>query len=259
MKTREQPAETLEEIVFRNRNRSYGTYQLRKQYKKTVAIALIVTLFVSSAIITYPLVTAMYVKPRVKIDDEKIITVELDKPPDEKPDPPPPLPPNPEKLTKRVKFVAPEIVDTAVDNQFGKQVLLADNSNTDIPDDQSDILVEDNNPHIITQPDEQQVFTVVEENPVFPGGETALYRFLAEALHYPEEAKELGIEGRVFVNFLIEKDGTVSNVNILRGIGCGCDEEAIRVIKSMPKWTPGKQRGIPVRVSYNLPIKFTLQ
>ena len=258
MKTREKPAETLEEIVFRNRNRSYGAYQLRKQYKRTVAVALIVTLFVSSAIITYPLVTAMYVKPRVKIDDEKIITIEMDKPPDENPDPAPPPPPNPEKLIKQVKFVAPEIVDTAVDNQFGKQVLLADNPNTDITEDQPDIIVEDNKPHIITQPDEQKVFTVVEENPVFPGGETALYRYLAEALHYPEEAKELGIEGRIFVNFLIEKDGTVSKVNILRGIGCGCDEEAIRVVKAMPKWTPGKQRGIPVRVSYNLPIKFTL-
>jgi len=159
-----------------------------------------------------------------------------------------------------VKFTAPVVVeDTAVDTDFGKQDLLAEKTNTEVPSEEPEFDMVEEKPQVIEQPKEAEIFTVVEENPTFPGGETKLYKFLGESIKYPEEAKELGIQGRVFVNFVIETNGAVSNVKVLRGIGGGCDEEAIRVIKSMPKWTPGKQRGIPVRVSYNLPIKFTLQ
>ena len=107
--------------------------------------------------------------------------------------------------------------------------------------------------------EEAQIFMVVESMPEYPGGEAALYTFLADNIKYPQMAKESGIQGRVFVTFVVEKDGHVTDVRILRGIGGGCDEEAIRVVKSMPKWTPGKQRGKSVRVQYNLPVKFTLQ
>jgi protein TonB len=107
--------------------------------------------------------------------------------------------------------------------------------------------------------DEQQIFMVVESMPNFPGGETELHRYLAENIKYPQMAKESGIQGRVFVTFVVERDGKVTDVRVLRGIGGGCDEEAIRVVKNMPKWTPGKQRGKPVRVQFNLPVKFTLQ
>jgi protein TonB len=78
-------------------------------------------------------------------------------------------------------------------------------------------------------------------------------------MKYPEEAKELGVQGKVFVTFVVEIDGSISNVRVLRGIGSGCDDEAVRVVKSMPKWIPGKQRGVPVRVQFNLPINFKLQ
>ena len=107
--------------------------------------------------------------------------------------------------------------------------------------------------------EEVQIFMVVESMPAYPGGEPALYAFLAENIKYPQMAKESGIQGRVFVTFVVERDGSVTDVRVLRGIGGGCDEEAIRVVKSMPKWTPGKQRGKSVRVQYNLPVKFTLQ
>ena len=106
---------------------------------------------------------------------------------------------------------------------------------------------------------EAEVFLIVEEPPTFPGGEAALYKWLGENLKYPEEAKELGIQGRVFVAFVVEPDGSTSNVVVKRGIGGGCDEEAIRIVKAMPKRAAGKQRGQPVRVQFNLPIKFTLQ
>jgi len=107
--------------------------------------------------------------------------------------------------------------------------------------------------------EEAQIFMVVESMPVFPGGEAALYKYLNENCKYPQMAKESGIQGRVFVTFVVERDGSVTDVRVLRGIGGGCDEEAVRVVQSMARWTPGKQRGKAVRVQYNLPVKFTLQ
>jgi TonB family protein len=102
------------------------------------------------------------------------------------------------------------------------------------------------------------VFTVVETPPAYPGGQDALIRHIAENIKYPEGARVKGIQGTVFTTFVVEKDGAVSNVKILRGIGSGCDEEAVRVISGMQRWTPGYQKGEPVRVQFNLPIKFAL-
>ena len=106
---------------------------------------------------------------------------------------------------------------------------------------------------------EQEIFKIVEEMPAFPGGEAKLMEYVSKNIKYPQIARETGIQGRVYVNFVVEPDGSVSNVSVLRGIGGGCDEEAIRVVKSMPKWKPGKQRGKAVRVSYMLPVNFKLQ
>ena len=104
-----------------------------------------------------------------------------------------------------------------------------------------------------------ELFTVVEEQPCYPGGDDARILYLQNNIRYPEEAKELGIQGKVFVTFVVETDGSLTDIKVLRGIGGGCDEEAIRVIKNMPKWIPGKQRGVQVRVQFNLPINFKLQ
>lgn len=105
---------------------------------------------------------------------------------------------------------------------------------------------------------EEEVFVVVEEQAEFPGGLDSMYAYIVKNLKYPEAAKEKGIEGRVFVQFVIEKDGSISNVKILRGIGGGCEEAAVEMIKNMPKWKPGKQRGKPVRFQFVLPINFEL-
>lgn len=109
------------------------------------------------------------------------------------------------------------------------------------------------------EPIEGEIFTVVEEMPGFQGGPEAMMKFISNNIQYPEKAQKKGIQGRVFVNFIIEKDGSVSSPKILRGIGSGCDEEALRVVGMMPDWTPGKQRGQAVRVSFNIPIRFTLE
>ena len=104
-----------------------------------------------------------------------------------------------------------------------------------------------------------EVFKVVEVDPEFPGGEEALYKYLAENIKYPEKAKNNKVEGRVYITFVIEKDGNVSDAKVLRSVNEELDAEALRVINAMPKWKPGMQRGVPVRVQYNIPISFKLQ
>ncbi|MCX7861784.1 MAG: energy transducer TonB [Bacteroidales bacterium] len=101
-------------------------------------------------------------------------------------------------------------------------------------------------------------FYVIEEKPEFPGGDAAMFQWISKNIKYPEIAKENGIQGKVYVQFVIGKDGKVSDVQVVRGVDPSLDKEAIRVIQSMPPWKPGKQRGKPVKVSFQLPINFKL-
>lgn len=110
----------------------------------------------------------------------------------------------------------------------------------------------------LDEQDKDTIFNVVEVMPEFPGGTEALFAYISKNIKYPENAKKEGINGRVFINFIVEKNGKVGEVKLLRGIGGGCDEEAMRVVSEMPNWKPGLQDGQPVRVSYNIPIKFAL-
>ncbi len=106
--------------------------------------------------------------------------------------------------------------------------------------------------------EEEPIFTVVEESASFPGGMQELYKYVGSNLVYPQQARETGTQGKVFITFVVEKDGSLTDVKVLRDIGSGCGEEAVRVVKSMPKWKPAKQRGKAVRMQFNLPISFTL-
>ena len=106
---------------------------------------------------------------------------------------------------------------------------------------------------------EAEIFKVVEEMPEFPGGAAKMMEYIQKNIKYPMMARESDIQGRVFVNFVVEPDGTITNVTVMRGIGGGCDEEALRVVQSMPNWKPGKQRGSAVRCSFTVPIIFKLQ
>lgn len=103
------------------------------------------------------------------------------------------------------------------------------------------------------------VYDVVEVMPQFPGGQTAMLKYIMENIKYPKQIMEEGIQGRVTVSFIVEKDGRVSNVRLLRSVQPLLDKEAVRVVKSMPKWSPGKQNGKPVRVRFNLPVMFKLK
>lgn len=104
----------------------------------------------------------------------------------------------------------------------------------------------------------ETVFTVVEESAMFPGGQEELIKYLALNIKYPKQAKVRGVEGLVYVSFVVEKDGSLTDINLLKDIGSGCGQEAVRVVKEMPKWRPAKLKGEKVRMQFNLPVKFTL-
>lgn len=104
----------------------------------------------------------------------------------------------------------------------------------------------------------ETVFTVVEESAMFPGGQDELIKYLALNIQYPKQARVRGVEGLVYVSFVVEKDGSLTDIKLLRDIGSGCGQEALRVVKEMPKWRPAKLKGETVRMQFNLPVKFTL-
>jgi protein TonB len=104
----------------------------------------------------------------------------------------------------------------------------------------------------------EEVFLIVEDQPGPVGGMSAFNQYLSKSIRYPEQARRMGIEGRVFVEFVVDKDGSITEVKAIKGIGGGCDEEAVRVVQNAPKWTPGKQRGRPVKVRMVVPILFRM-
>jgi protein TonB len=161
--------------------------------------------------------------------------------------PPPPPPP-----------AAPSLVLNIVENNAD----ISDDITIDAEADEN-MQVEEYKVAVVEQKEEEeveerQIFMVVEEAPSFPGGDEMRMKYLSDNIKYPQIAKESGIQGTVYITFVVERDGSVTDIKVMRGIGGGCDEEAIRVVQSMPKWMPGKQRGKPVRVQFNMPIKFTL-
>lgn len=165
------------------------------------------------------------------------------------------------EITKQEQKPQPvEVPKTTTQIQVVEDDVEVDDVEINAEVDQNEIIEEYVAPEVVEEEVvEQEVFTIVEEMPDFPGGTAKLAEYLQKNIKYPQMARESGIQGRVFVNFVVEPDGHVSNVKVLRSLGGGCDEEAMRVVKAMPKWKPGKQRGKPVRVSYILPVNFKLQ
>ncbi len=176
-------------------------------------------------------------------EEEVEITRPEDTPP---PPPPPPAPPVAEVL-----------------NVVEDDVKLDDVEIVSSEDDASSAQVEAYTPPAVVEEEEeessQQIFTVVETMPEFPGGQGALLQYLAKSIKYPIIAQENGIQGRVSCAFVVNKDGSIVDAEVVRGVNPSLDKEALRVINSMPKWSPGKQRGKPVRVKYTVPVTFRLQ
>ena len=161
--------------------------------------------------------------------------------------PPPPPPPEPE---------VPEIIDV-VEERVENQIDLSS-----LEDDQSRAQVQTYTPppppKAVEEEATEEIFVVVEHQPEFPGGMSALMKFLNDNIIYPIIAQENGIQGRVITTFVVERDGSITDINVVRGQDPSLDKEAVRVIKTMPRWKPGQQRGKPVRVRFTLPVQFRL-
>jgi protein TonB len=255
------------DVVFTGRNKAYGAYELRKDNERNTRKALIIgcILFVVaiSANTVINMISGFIPKAREKV---KITNVVLSPPPADIKKPPPPPPPEPPKpKVDQVKFPPPVVkpdVEVKEKPPTVKELEVADPGQKNLKGDKNaevtidEPVGESNNK--VTEEDPNKIFTSVEQVPEFPGGLDAFGRFLGKNIHYPAVARENGTQGRVIVSFVCEKDGSLTDVKVARGIGDGCDEEAVRVIKSSPKWKPGIQNGRPVRVAYSVPIAFTL-
>ena len=248
----------IDEIVFEKRNKDYGAYFLRRAYNRYVTRALTISVI---ALLLATIIPFIIFKQARSVNVEKNVGAEFAnmEAPKNEDAPPPPPPPPPEALEQKVKFTAPVVTtDSVEDTGVLNQDDLNQQSTTNAPIEiTEDFVVEDTKNEVIET--QAPVLTIVELMPSFDGGEEALYKWLGENIKYPQVAKETGITGTVIVTFVVEKDGSISGVQLLKGIGGGCDEEALRVVKNMPKWKSGKQNGVPVRVQFNLPIRFTLE
>lgn len=248
------------DIVFNNRNKEYGAYYLRKLYKKSMTIALIIGTTIILTAVGVPLIASYYNRAKGKIV-EKDVTMEMTEMKTVKEDapPPPPPPPPPAAIETQVKFTAPVVVDS-VDEKVDLATSddLVKNTNTASLDTAAVTVVKEEEKEVVIEKP-KEVFVIVEEMPEFPGGEDALRRFIAENTKYPPVARENNIQGKVYVRFVVTYDGKVDQVSIVRKVDPILEEEAIRIVKSLPTWKPGKQRGAPVNVWYTVPITFQLQ
>ena len=257
------------DVVFTDRNKAYGAYDLRKQNPRNTNKALIIGVVAFVLTISAPTIINFISGFIPKADEKvKIVPVVLQPPPPinkQKPPPPPPEPPKPK--IDQVKFPPPVVKpDNEVKEQppTVKELEVADPGQKNIKGDpNADIKIDEpvGNSDVkqVTEEDPNKIFTSVEQNPEFPGGDAAFGKYLGNKIRYPAVAKENNVQGKVFLNFTVERDGSLTDIKVVRGIGSGCDDEAVRVLKSSPRWKPGIQNGRAVRVSYTIPISFTLQ
>jgi protein TonB len=249
------------ELVFADRNKEYGGYVLRKKYEKRVMMAFIITLSaIFLAIVVPKLITLLNNAVSSNKDAITEAITLAEPPPIDKTTPPPPpvIPPPPVQQT--IKFTPPKVVkDEEVQEPPPTQEEVKETQVSTVTQEGNKDIIDVPEDPVVGDPDEGKIFTVVEEMPTFPGGEEKLFDYLRKNIKFPPVARENGIQGRVFVTFVVDKDGKVKDAKILRGIGGGCDEEALRVIRNMPDWKAGKQNGRPVSVQYNLPVNFTLK
>ncbi|MEO5569595.1 MAG: energy transducer TonB [Bacteroidia bacterium] len=253
--------ESRNEIVFANRNKDYGAYVIRKLYDKRVIRAFLIAVTGFLFFISLPLIIDWFsgkIEDANKVSQE--VVVDLTAPPPVDPaEPPPPPPPPPPPVQQTIKFVPPVVVDKPVEEETPppQEKLEEVAVSTETQEGTGEEIAPP--AEVVADPDAGKIFTVVEEMPQFPGGgEAALLQYLKNNIKYPPLARENGIEGTVYVTFIVDKDGKVKEPKLLRGV-TGLDDEALRVVGHMPDWKPGKQNGRTVAVQYNLPIRFTLR
>jgi protein TonB len=222
---------------------------------------LVVSAIILAAGLAYPVVSSYNknLKGRHIINDGGTIF----EPGSNEPPPPPALPPLPPppamELVKKIKFIVPKVVDDVL-CEFPVSLNQDDFNTSDVNQPVVNIetveVTEKQTPIEIIDNKEPEIY--VQEMPSFPGGDAERLKFLKEQIMYPTEAVENGIQGTVYIQFIVDSKGNITDVKVLRGIGGGCDEEAVRVTKLMPEWHPGRQNGQNVRVLFNMAVNFKL-
>jgi len=261
------------DVVFAGRNQAYGAYTLRKNNSKTTNRALLIGSVVFILLVSSPIIIK-YIKGFVPEEKERVIETEvvLTPPPpvDESAPPPPPPAEPPRPKVDQVKFPPPVVVpaEQVRDEEPPTQTELAvkdpgqktieGDPNAEIRIDEpvgeapptQAAVVEDNSVHD---------FASIEQMPEFPGGMGKFGTYVGNNYNYPAAAREQGVSGRIIMSFVVEKDGSLTDIKVLRDLGMGTGDEAIRLLKKAPKWKPGIQNGRPVRVQYTLPIMLNLE
>ncbi|MEO0060257.1 MAG: hypothetical protein RLZZ312_1904 [Bacteroidota bacterium] len=253
------------DMVFDGKNKAYGAYNLRKENPKTTTKALIAGALLFSFLMALPMIDFSGLG---KKEDEKVVMVDMKKlapPPEEvKPKIPPPPPPPPAPKIDQVKFVKPKVVEkekVVEEIKTIEELKDKDISNKDIKGrDDGKILIDEpagdgDKDAKVVEVEDNKVYNAVEVKPDFPGGIQKFFAYFMKNFKTPEGEE---ISGKIQMTFVVEKDGSVTDIKIIRDLGYGTGKEAKRVLENSPKWKPGIQNGRPVRVQYNLPISIVL-
>jgi periplasmic protein TonB len=258
MEKENRKAPAFDDIVFEYRNKEYGAYKLRKKYNRTVMWALLVGILVIGTAVITPYINAKALENKLKRAERQVeIKMENLDQPNEQVAPPPPPPPPPADVVQQQKYVPPVVVDS-IKPEDVTQLMTSDDAKVEVKD-QEVVEVVEVKEEVQEAEVEEVPFVVVEEMPMFPGGDAELLKYIGEHTTYPDIAKENNIQGRVIVRFCVTAKGGVSQVSILKGVDPELDAEAIRVVNTLPPFKPGKQGGKPVPVWYMVPITFTLK
>jgi len=253
---KETSTESLTELVFRHRNREYGSYQLQRKYLKTLFVSAMIgtSLFLLTVVI--PFLIYLIRDVRMDLEMEYIYEVEYI----------PFAPPEDVELVEMAKAHAlppeeimkkPVVVDSIPADEELKPLVKESEKHEDTQEESDTASYGTGGREIGRQANTDTAFaTTIDVYPRYPGGEEARLYYLRRHISYPKQAVEKEIQGVVMVVFVVEADGSVTNAKLLQGIGDGCDEEAVRVTMEMPKWSPGKRSGRPVRVMVKMPIVF---
>jgi protein TonB len=251
-------APVFDDIVFEARNKEYGAYKLRKKYNRTVVIALAIGIVIIATAIITPYLNAKAVNRSKRAERQVVVKLENLDTPNDQVAPPPPPPPPPTDIVQQQRYVPPQVVDT-IKPEDVKQLMTADQAQTEVTNKEVVEVQQQVQAEVQEAEAEPAPFVVVEEMPMFPGGDVELLKYIAEHTQYPEIAKENNIQGKVIVRFCVTSKGGVNQVSILKGVDPELDKEAIRVVNTLPTFKPGKQGGKPVPVWYMVPIAFTLK
>jgi protein TonB len=244
---------SLDDIAFERRNKEYGAYFLRRKYPRYLSISVAIATFILLLLVSIPLLMDIFEKPLVYDDMMPVFEFYSLNPPSD------------DDLSALAKALqtppevekVPEVVDTVMPEK--EKIKEEIKPETEVEEVKTDSLPGSGggDDKEGTGPGEDTgIYTTIDVYPRFPGGDQARFYFLRSNIRYPEAAVKAGIQGVVMVVFVIEPNGTVSNIEVSKGIGSGCDEEAIRVVKIMPLWEPGKRSGKAVRVLVRMPIVF---